>query len=127
MYYGTFRQKPGQLGPSFQARQCPMEEVGYGRQKQHKPSQDRREKCGSDALAEYSGDNLDGSGEGDDEWMIFDLEKLAQAGVTHIALVVNIYKDFKFGDLDGAFIRAVVSGRGEKTVDYCKDHAICGS
>merc|ERR1719262_1175709 len=46
--------------------------------------------------------------------MLFDLEKLQEAGVTHIALTVNIYSKGSFEKLEGAFFRAVVSARGEK-------------
>jgi len=61
---------------------------------------------------------MDGSGEGDDEWMMFDLEKLRAAGITHVAIMLNIYNSGgarkTFEQLEGAFFRAVMSGRGEK-------------
>jgi len=112
LYYGSTGQKPGQLDASFRPRKC---EITGGRGR-HQPTSHRTNSCGdgSGALVEYSGDNLDGSGEGDDEWMLFDLEKLQEKGVTHIALTVHIYSKATFSQLEGAFFRAVVSARGEK-------------
>jgi hypothetical protein len=104
IYYQATGQKPGQIGEDFQVRKC----VGSS----------RGSMCGvnSNAMVEYSGDNLDGSGEGDDEWMAFDLEKLQKAHVTHIAVVVNVYSAGKtFDQLEGSFFRAVMSDRGEKS------------
>merc|ERR1719323_2523926 len=124
LYYSKTGQKPGQITESFNVRKCEM----YGSKSSgHTATADRRNNCGigSDAMVEYSGDNLDGSGEGDDEWMAFDLERLQRAHVTHIAVVVNIYgTGHTFDTLEGAFFRAVMSDRGEKswasaqTVEY---------
>jgi hypothetical protein len=103
---------------SFGYRQCTVKPSSY---RHHQASDERQRTCVSkaDVLAEYSGDNIDGSGEGDDEWIVFDLEKLSKAGVTHIALSVNIYNyvnkpSFTFSQLEGAFFRAVLGARGEK-------------
>jgi hypothetical protein len=121
---GNPQQKPAQLyekSPGrFDTRACMVS----GPKGAHFPSSARTSTCGSSnkaspALAEYSGDNLDGSGEGDDEWMIFDLEKLREAGITHIAIVVNIYNSRggsakTIDQVEGGFLRAVMSGRSEK-------------
>jgi len=122
IYYGATGQKPGQIGEDFQVRKCEMS----GGRGAHTPTSARLSNCGagSNAMVEYSGDNLDGSGEGDDEWMAFDLEKLQKAHVTHIAVVVNVYSGDSFEKLEGSFFRAVMADRGEKswataqTVEY---------
>jgi hypothetical protein len=121
---GNPQQKPAQLyeasAGKFDTRAC----LVSGSANAHVPSSARTSTCGSSntaapALAEYSGDNLDGSGEGDDEWMVFDLEKLREAGITHIAIVVNIYNSRggaakTIDQVEGGFLRAVMSGRSEK-------------
>merc|ERR1719356_1523360 len=120
---GAPQQKPAQLyeeSPGkFATRAC----LVSGSSSAHTPSSERTSTCGTSntatpALAEYSGDNLDGSGEGDDEWMAFDLERMRAAGITHVAIVVNIYNsggDRKTIDkVEGGFLRAVMSGRSEK-------------
>jgi hypothetical protein len=120
---GAPQQKPAQLyeeSPGkFTTRAC----LVSGSSGAHSPSRERTSNCGSSntatpALAEYSGDNLDGSGEGDDEWMAFDLERMRAAGITHVAIVVNIYNSggerTTIDKVEGGFLRAVMSGRSEK-------------
>jgi len=123
LFFGSNGQKPAQLYEAspgkFATRACP---INGAKGSTHTPSSTRQRDCGSSnkatpALAEYSGDNLSGEGEGDDEWLILDLEKLRKAGITHVAIMVNIYnqRDVKtFEKVDGAFLRAVMSGRSEK-------------
>jgi len=61
---------------------------------------------------QYSGDNQDGSGGGDDEWFFIRLDAARQLGVTHIAVTTHIYgcekspkTDVPFSQLEGAFMR----------------------
>lgn len=83
--------------------------------------------------AEYSGDNLTGAGEGDDEWMFLDLNLLKDIGVDVIAVMVHVYdgKRGRFQHLQGSFARYVMgdasgstpsdqalSWSGAETVDY---------
>jgi len=58
-------------------------------------------------LVEYSGDNRNGAGEGDDEFMIIDMEKMKTSGFDFATIVVNIYEGSTFSELEGAFMRFV--------------------
>jgi len=58
-------------------------------------------------LVEYSGDNRNGAGEGDDEFMIIDMEKMKSSGYDYATIVVNIYEGDDFSELEGAFMRFV--------------------
>ena len=73
----------------------------------------------SDAV-KHMGDNLTGSGEGDDEQIIVDLARIP-AQYDRIVLVVNIYQAMQrkqhFGLIENAFIR-LVDGKTNK--EMCK-------
>lgn len=72
-----------------------------------------------DGAVVHQGDNLTGAGEGDDEQILVDLNKL-NADISKIVFVVNIYdansKKQHFGMLENAFIRLV---------DMDKNNEIC--
>merc|ERR1719238_2554237 len=61
---------------------------------------------------QYSGDNQDGEGGGDDEWLFIRLDAARKMGATHIAITSHVYgctkspnTDVSFGQLEGAFMR----------------------
>lgn len=74
----------------------------------------------SDAIY-HSGDNLTGAGDGDDEIINVDLEKVP-AEVTKITFVLNIYnatqKGQSLADLDNAHIRAVNAETNEELASF---------
>ena len=77
---------------------------------------------GSKSKAVYHhGDNLTGAGDGDDEQISVDLDKL-DSDVDKIVFVVNIYgsklKRQSFGDVKNAFIRLVDESNGTEIFRY---------
>lgn len=70
---------------------------------------------------QHMGDNLTGDGEGDDEQIFIDLDRLP-AGYDKLVFVVNIYQavDRKqhFGMIKNAFIRIVDNETGEELIHY---------
>ncbi|MES2386435.1 MAG: TerD family protein [Bacteroidota bacterium] len=68
----------------------------------------------------HSGDNLTGDGDGDDEQIVIDLNKL-EAGIEQIVVVVNIYEALdrrqNFGQVRNAFIR-IVDTSGAELMKY---------
>merc|ERR1719210_1900744 len=79
IYYSKTGQKPGQITESFELRRCEMQGT---KSSGHTATADRRNNCGSgsDAMVEYSGDNLDGSGEGDDAMVEYSGDNLDGSG-----------------------------------------------
>lgn len=69
----------------------------------------------------HHGDNLTGAGDGDDEQITVDLDKL-DSDVDKIVFVVNIYmakmKRQSFGDVKNAFIRLVDENTGAELFRY---------
>lgn len=69
----------------------------------------------------HAGDNLTGSGQGDDEQIMIDLKKIP-ARITKLIFVVNIYKcvDRKqhFGMIKNAFIRIVDQSNNKEFLRY---------
>ncbi len=69
----------------------------------------------------HTGDNLTGAGEGDDEQIIVDLQKMPN-NYDRIVIVVNIYQAFQrqqhFGMIKNAFIRIVDEVSGEELIRY---------
>lgn len=82
--------------------------------------------CGG---VEHLGDNLTGEGEGDDEQIVVDLEKIP-ADVEKIAFTVTIYdsetRAQNFGQVENAFIRIVDQSSNTELVRYdlCEDFSI---
>ena len=74
-----------------------------------------------DGSIQHMGDNLTGDGDGDDEQISVDLERVPES-VHRIAFVVNIYDCVKrkqnFGMLQNAFIRIVDAGKGTEILRY---------
>lgn len=70
---------------------------------------------------EHSGDNLTGEGDGDDEVITIELEKVP-ADVESIVLGVNIYqateRNQKFGMVNNAFIRAFDKSNGNQILKF---------
>ncbi|MCD7034708.1 TerD family protein [Metabacillus sp. GX 13764] len=75
-------------------------------------------KCGS---VRHSGDNLTGQGEGDDEQIRIDLQKIP-ASVHKLVFVVNIYQAVQrkqhFGMIQNAFIRIVDASSNTELAHY---------
>ena len=69
----------------------------------------------------HMGDNLTGEGEGDDEQIFVDLDKLP-ADYDKLIFVVNIYQAVSrkqhFGMIQNAFIRIVDNDNGEELIHY---------
>ncbi|KHD36155.1 chemical-damaging agent resistance protein C [Clostridium acetobutylicum] len=70
---------------------------------------------------EHLGDNLTGGGEGDDEQVVIDLEKVPEE-IQKIAFSVTIYdpetRKQNFGQVSNAFVRIVNSDNNEELVRY---------
>lgn len=77
-----------------------------------------RSKCGS---VQHSGDNLTGAGEGDDEQIVVDLNKVP-GNIHKLVFVVNIYDCVKrkqhFGMIRNAFIRIVNPQNQQELLHY---------
>lgn len=69
----------------------------------------------------HSGDNRTGNGEGDDERITIDLEKLPQ-DIERIEFAVNIYqgkeKNQNFGQVENAYIRILNAENNEEILKY---------
>ena len=70
---------------------------------------------------QHMGDNLTGEGDGDDEQILVDLQKIPQ-DICKIAFVCCIYdahsRRQNFGQVSNAFIRIVDAGNGKELVRY---------
>lgn len=69
----------------------------------------------------HMGDNLTGDGDGDDEQILIDLEKVP-ANISKIAFTVTIYdaeaRRQNFGQVSNAFIRIVDDSTGQEIIRY---------
>jgi tellurium resistance protein TerD len=65
----------------------------------------------SESGVKHAGDNTTGDGDGDDEKIFFDLQKV-KPEVQHLVFVVNIYSDACFADVSDSYVR-LVSGEHE--------------
>lgn len=66
-----------------------------------------KRETGPDGSLKHSGDNLTGAGDGDDEVILIDLERVAPE-VDRMIVFVNVYSSgTSFKDVDNAFIRIV--------------------
>ena len=76
-----------------------------------------KSQCGS---IQHTGDNLTGSGDGDDEQIIVELNQVPER-ISKIVFVVNIYDCIKrkqdFGQIENAFIR-IVDHNGTEIIKY---------
>jgi stress response protein SCP2 len=70
---------------------------------------------------EYSGDNRNGAGEGDDEWMALNLRALRQQGIDYVTVHVNLYSGETFSKLEGAFLRFAEVDEKAPAVDKTMD------
>ncbi len=70
---------------------------------------------------QHMGDNLTGAGEGDDEQIVIDLQKVPPQ-YDRIVIVVNIYSAYQrkqhFGMIRNAFIRIVNASNGQEMLKY---------
>jgi stress response protein SCP2 len=75
-------------------------------------------KCGS---IHHTGDNITGEGDGDDEALIVDLNKVPQS-INKLVFVVNIYDCIKrkqdFGMIKNAFIRVVNTANSQEILKF---------
>jgi stress response protein SCP2 len=65
----------------------------------------------------HAGDSLTGQGEGDDEQIHVDLQKLP-AEVTSLVFTITSYRGHKFSDIANAFCRLVDADSGQELVRY---------
>jgi tellurium resistance protein TerD len=86
---------------------------------------------GANGAVEHMGDNRTGAGEGDDEVVKLDLEKLdTQPDIAKITMLVTIHdadnKGQNFGQIENAFIRVVNEETGQEIVrfDLTEDYSI---
>ncbi|MCL4113949.1 UNVERIFIED_CONTAM: hypothetical protein GTU68_065685 [Idotea baltica] len=74
-----------------------------------------------DGAVEHTGDNLTGEGDGDDEAVMVDLDKIA-AEVHKVVFTVNIHdaeaRKQNFGMVKNAFIRLVDKAKNEEIIRY---------
>ncbi len=74
-----------------------------------------------DGSVQHSGDNLTGDGDGDDEQIVVDLNRVP-ANIQKLVFVVNIYDAVKrrqhFGMIRNAFIRIVNAGNQQELLRY---------
>lgn len=73
-----------------------------------------KSKCGS---FQHSGDNLTGAGDGDDEVISVDLNKVP-ANVQHIVFAVTSYRGQKFTAVQNAFVRICNGAGGAELCRY---------
>jgi stress response protein SCP2 len=75
----------------------------------------------SDGSVQHSGDNLTGDGDGDDEQIMIDLNRVP-ANIQKLVFVVNIYDCVKrkqhFGMIRNAFIRVVNPSNDKELIHY---------
>ncbi|MBQ3693105.1 MAG: TerD family protein [Clostridia bacterium] len=75
----------------------------------------------STGAVQHMGDNLTGAGEGDDEQILIDLQRVPPQ-YDKIVIVVNIYaarqRNQHFGMIDNAFIRIVNAANGMEMLKY---------
>jgi tellurium resistance protein TerZ len=70
-----------------------------------------------DGAIKHSGDNLTGAGEGDDEQIFVNLDKLP-ANVQFVVFTVNSYRGQSFDRVQNAFIRIVDKSTGAELMKY---------
>ncbi|SHL25296.1 tellurium resistance protein TerZ [Pseudonocardia thermophila] len=70
-----------------------------------------------DGAVQHTGDNLTGEGEGDDESIIVDLQRLSPA-VSQIVFTVNSFTGQDFSQIENAFCRLVDETTGEELARY---------
>ncbi len=71
-------------------------------------------KCGS---IKHSGDNRTGAGDGDDESIRIDLDRVP-ANITAIVITVNSFTGQSFKTIENAFVRAVDQSNGKEIAKY---------
>lgn len=75
----------------------------------------------SDGSVQHSGDNLTGDGDGDDEQVMIDLNRVP-GHIHKLVFVVNIYDSVKrkqhFGMIQNAFIRVVNASNNQEIIHY---------
>lgn len=75
----------------------------------------------SSRAVQHMGDNLTGAGDGDDEQIVIDLQRVPQQ-YDRIVIVVNIYSAYHrrqhFGMIRNAFIRIVNASNGQEMLRY---------
>ena len=70
-----------------------------------------------DGSIKHSGDNLTGDGDGDDESIMVDLDRLS-GEVTHIVFTVNSFRGQTFNEVDNAVARVVDAGRNVELAKF---------
>lgn len=66
-----------------------------------------------DGSVRHSGDNLTGEGDGDDESIYVDLDRLPSQA-THLVFTVNSFRGQTFDEVDNAFCRVVNEANGQE-------------
>ncbi len=70
-----------------------------------------------DGSIKHSGDNLTGDGDGDDETIMVDLDRL-HAEVSHIVFTVNSFRGQTFNEVDNAVARVVDAARNVELAKF---------
>ncbi|MFE4690317.1 TerD family protein [Streptomyces sp. NPDC056749] len=82
-----------------------------------------------DGAVRHTGDNLTGEGEGDDEQILIDLDRLGE-GTGQVVFAVSIHaagtRGQNFGQVDDAFIRVVDNLTGREMCRYELSHDAAG-
>ena len=76
-----------------------------------------RRLVGGDGAVVHSGDNLTGVGDGDDEVISVNLERLPST-IQQIVFAVTSYNGQKFTDVENAFVRIVNDANGQELTRY---------
>ncbi len=70
-----------------------------------------------DGSVQHTGDNRTGAGEGDDEQIIVELDKVP-VGVVNLMFVVNSFTGETFAEIENAFCRMVDAATGQEIARY---------
>jgi tellurium resistance protein TerZ len=107
---GFFSRKPAEIDLDascvlFDETKKPLDAVWFGQLKSH------------DGSITHTGDNLTGEGEGDDEQIIVNLDRVPP-NVKYIAFTVNSFQGQTFDEVDNAFCRLVDASNNQEVARY---------
>lgn len=96
--------------------------ITYGVNKQKRETIFFNHKNSKDGAIRHSGDNLTGDGDGDDEQIVIDLNRVS-ADVHHLVIVITSYSGQKFSEVQNVFCRIVDNGTRQEAMRYdAKDY-----
>lgn len=76
-----------------------------------------RQLSSKDGSIKHSGDNLTGEGDGDDETINVDLQRLP-ASVQHLVFTVNSFRGQKFDQVENAYCRIVNNSKNQELARF---------